>query len=192
MVSAEVVHGFLNDLGKAKLKLENSMKDLDVLRTELKKVYSELVLMNSHVKDLLKEDIFSKEVVDAVSHKLEGLETREDIIPSQNLVSASRLRLAATEKAKGEKILQIKRAEGKAESKYLSGLGIARQHQAIVDGLRDNVIGFSVNVPGTNAKDVTDMVLVTQYFDTMKEIGAASKSSAMFPGVVRNVATQIP
>ncbi|PNX98358.1 hypersensitive-induced response protein 1-like, partial [Trifolium pratense] len=105
------------------------------------------------------------------------------------------LRVAANEKAEAEKFLQIKRAEGEAESKYLSGLGIARQRQAIVDGLRDSVIGFSVNVPGTTAKDVMDMVLVTQYFDTMKEIGAASKSSAVFiphgPGAVRDVASQI-
>ena len=108
---------------------------------------------------------------------------------------AARLRVAANEKAEAEKILQIKRAEGEAESKYLSGLGIARQRQAIVDGLRDSVLGFAVNVPGTTAKDVMDMVLVTQYFDTMKEIGAASKSSAVFiphgPGAVRDVATQI-
>ncbi|KAK1373328.1 Hypersensitive-induced response protein 1 [Heracleum sosnowskyi] len=109
--------------------------------------------------------------------------------------AAARLRMAANEKAEAEKILQIKRAEGEAESKYLSGVGIARQRQAIVDGLRDSVIGFSVNVPGTTAKDVMDMVLVTQYFDTMKEIGAASKSSAVFiphgPGAVRDVAAQI-
>ncbi|KAJ0920317.1 putative Band 7 domain-containing protein [Helianthus annuus] len=109
--------------------------------------------------------------------------------------AAARLRMAATEKAEADKILQIKRAEGEAESKYLSGLGVARQRQAIVDGLRDSVLGFAVNVPGTTAKDVMDMVLVTQYFDTMKEIGSASKSSAVFiphgPGAVRDVATQI-
>ncbi|XP_047314740.1 hypersensitive-induced response protein 1-like [Impatiens glandulifera] len=109
--------------------------------------------------------------------------------------AAARLRVAATEKAEAEKILQIKRAEGEAESKYLSGLGIARQRQAIVDGLRDSVIAFSENVPGTSAKDVMDMVLVTQYFDTMKEIGASSKSSAVFiphgPGAVRDIASQI-
>ncbi|XP_070033602.1 hypersensitive-induced reaction 1 protein-like [Nicotiana tomentosiformis] len=109
--------------------------------------------------------------------------------------AAARMRLAANEKAEAEKILQIKRAEGEAESKYLSGLGIARQRQAIVDGLRDSVLGFSVNVPGTSAKDVMDMVLLTQYFDTMKEIGASSKSSAIFlphgPGAVRDVASQI-
>ena len=85
------------------------------------------------------------------------------------------MRVAANEKAEAEKIIQIKRAEGEAESKYLSGVGIARQRQAIVDGLRDSVLGFSVNVPGTTAKDVLDMVLITQYFDTMKEIDAAPK-----------------
>lgn len=109
--------------------------------------------------------------------------------------AASRLRTAANDKAEAEKILQIKKAEGEAESKYLSGLGIARQRQAIVDGLRDSVLAFSENVPGTTAKDVMDMVLVTQYFDTMKEIGASSKSSAVFiphgPGAVKDVASQI-
>lgn len=109
--------------------------------------------------------------------------------------AAARLRVAANEKAEAEKILQIKRAEGEAESKYLSGLGIARQRQAIVDGLRDSVLAFSENVPGTSAKDVMDMVLVTQYFDTMKEIGASSKSSSVFiphgPGAVRDIASQI-
>ncbi|KAK6931180.1 Band 7 domain [Dillenia turbinata] len=118
------------------------------------------------------------------------------VICSMAVVSiAARLRVAANEKAEAEKILQIKRAEGDAESKYLAGLGIARQRQAIVDGLRDSVLAFSVNVPGTTAKDVMDMVLVTQYFDTMKEIGASSKSSSVFiphgPGAVRDIASQI-
>ena len=105
------------------------------------------------------------------------------------------MRVAAQEKAEAEKILQVKRAEAEAEAKYLSGVGIARQRQAIVDGLRESVLNFSHNVPGTSAKNVMDMVLVTQYFDTMKEVGAASKSSTIFmphgPGAVRDVADQI-
>lgn len=112
-----------------------------------------------------------------------------------NVITAARMRVAANEKAEGEKILQIKRAEGEAESKYLSGLGIARQRQAIVDGLRDSVLAFSENVPGTSAKEVMDMVLLTQYFDTMKDIGASSKSNAVFlphgPGAVKDIASQI-
>eukprot|EP00252_Welwitschia_mirabilis_P006164 TRINITY_DN16924_c0_g1_i1.p1 TRINITY_DN16924_c0_g1~~TRINITY_DN16924_c0_g1_i1.p1 ORF type:complete len:287 (-),score=69.40 TRINITY_DN16924_c0_g1_i1:374-1234(-) len=125
-----------------------------------------------------------------------------DIVPDDTVKramneinAAARMREAAKDKAEAEKILQIKRAEAEAESKYLSGVGIARQRQAIVDGLRDSVLAFSVNVPGTTPKDVMDMVLVTQHFDTMKEIGASSKSSSVFiphgPGAVRDVAEQI-
>eukprot|EP00252_Welwitschia_mirabilis_P017902 TRINITY_DN398_c0_g1_i2.p1 TRINITY_DN398_c0_g1~~TRINITY_DN398_c0_g1_i2.p1 ORF type:complete len:153 (+),score=42.25 TRINITY_DN398_c0_g1_i2:784-1242(+) len=125
-----------------------------------------------------------------------------DIVPDatvrramNEINSAQRIRVAALDKAEAEKILQIKRAEAEAEAKFLSGLGIARQRQAIVDGLRESVLAFSGNVPETSAKDVMDMVLVTQYFDTMKEIGASSKSSSVFiphgPGAVRDVAEQI-
>jgi hypothetical protein len=50
-------------------------------------------------------------------------------------------------------------------------------------------------VHGTTAKDITDMVLVTWYFDAMEEIGASSKSSSVFiphgPGAVKDVAQQI-
>jgi len=124
------------------------------------------------------------------------IEPDEKVKRAMNEINAAaRLRVAANEKAEAEKIVQIKRAEGEAEAKYLSGLGIARQRQAIVDGLKDSVLGFSGNVPGTSAKDVMDLVLLTQYFDTMKEIGATSKSSAVFlphgPGAVKDIAGQI-
>ncbi|KAJ8649916.1 hypothetical protein MRB53_002939 [Persea americana] len=117
-------------------------------------------------------------------------------VAMKEINAAARLRLATTEKMEADKIMQIKPAEGEAESKYLSGCySIARQPQAIVDGLRDSVLGFSVSVPGATPNDVMDMVLLTQYFDTMKEIGATSKSSAVFIphglGAVRDVATQI-
>ncbi|XVF85998.1 hypothetical protein PTKIN_Ptkin17bG0165700 [Pterospermum kingtungense] len=124
------------------------------------------------------------------------IEPDEHVKRAMNEINAAaRLRVAANEKAEAEKILQIKKAEGDAESKYLAGLGIARQRQAIVDGLRDSVLAFSANVPDTTSKDVMDMVLVTQYFDTMKEIGSSSKSNSVFiphgPGAVRDIATQI-
>lgn len=125
-----------------------------------------------------------------------------DIIPDatvkhamNEINAAARLRVAAQEKGEAEKILQVKRAEGEAETKFLSGQGIARQRQAIVDGLRESVLGFSHEVPGTSPRDVLDMIMLTQYFDTMRDIGATSKSSAVFiphgPGAVGNIAEQI-
>ncbi|XP_071709886.1 hypersensitive-induced response protein 1-like [Rutidosis leptorrhynchoides] len=171
-------------------------------------------VIRASVPKLLLDDVFlqKNDIARGVEEELEkamsgyGFEIVQtlivDIEPDQHVKrsmneinAASRMRVAANEKAEAEKILQIKRAEGEAESKYLSGLGIARQRQAIVDGLRDSVLAFSENVPGTSAKEVMDMVLVTQYFDTMKDIGASSKSSAVFiphgPGAVKDIASQI-
>ncbi|KAK4380453.1 hypothetical protein RND71_002315 [Anisodus tanguticus] len=109
------------------------------------------------------------------------IEPDDQVKSSMNEINAaSRFREAAYEKAEREKILQIKQAEGEAKSKYLAGLGIARQRQAIVEGLKASVIGFSTSVPGASTKDVMDMILITQYFDTMKEIGVSSNSSDVF------------
>ncbi|CAN1272182.1 Hypersensitive-induced response protein-like protein 1 [Linum perenne] len=160
-------------------------------------------VIRASVPKLNLDDAFEQknDIAKAVEDELEktlivDIEPDERVKKAMNEINAAaRMRLAANEKAEAEKIVQIKRAEGDAESKFLSGLGIARQRQAIVDGLRDSVLGFSGNVPGTSAKDVLDMVLITQYFDTMKEIGATSKSSAVFiphgPGAVNDIAAQV-
>jgi hypothetical protein len=52
---------------------------------------------------------------------------------SMNEINASRrLKEAASHKAEADKIKQVKAAEGEAEARYLSGLGVARQRKAIV------------------------------------------------------------
>jgi len=55
-------------------------------------------------------------------------------------ITTARLRVAIWEKAEVEKTLQVKWAEGEGEAKYLLGVGVARQRQAIVDGLRESVL----------------------------------------------------
>lgn len=93
---------------------------------------------------------------------------------SMNEINASRrLREAAKEKAEADKIVQVKAAEADAESKYLSGVGVARQRQAIVGGLQDSIIEFSGEIAGTTPKDVMDLLLLTQYFDMLKDVGAS-------------------
>jgi len=54
--------------------------------------------------------------------------------------SAKRLKFAVAEKAEGQKILQVKAAEAEAEAKYLSGVGVAKQRKAIVDGLKSSIV----------------------------------------------------
>ena len=104
----------------------------------------------------------------------------------KDINAAARLRVAAAERAEADKVQQVKRAEGEAESKYLAGVGVARQRQAIVEGLRRFV---------PDEKSVMDMVLATQYFDTIRDIGATSRAATVFiphgPAAVHDVATQV-
>jgi regulator of protease activity HflC (stomatin/prohibitin superfamily) len=93
--------------------------------------------------------------------------------------AAQREQVAATARGEAEKILKVKQAEAEAESKALQGQGIANQRKAIIEGLKDSVETFSKAVEGSTPKDVMMLVLITQYLDTMKEIGANDKSNTI-------------
>merc|ERR1712151_1404344 len=94
--------------------------------------------------------------------------------------SSKRLKFAVAEKAEGDKILKVKSAEAEAEAKYLSGVGVAKQRKAIVDGLRTSIVDFSDGVKGTNSKDIMDLLLLTQYYDTIRDVGAAKGCTTTF------------
>ncbi len=109
-----------------------------------------------------------------------------DIDPDANVKAsmneinaAQRMRMAAIEQAEADKIRVVKAAEGEAESKALQGQGIANQRKAIIEGLKDSVENFSNTVEGAKAQDVMNLVLMTQYFDTLKDIGYSSKSNTI-------------
>ena len=57
------------------------------------------------------------------------------------------------------------------------------------------MLSFCVSLLGTASKDIMDMVQVTQYFVTMKEIGTLSEYNSVFvthkPGAVKDIASQI-
>ncbi len=109
-----------------------------------------------------------------------------DIIPDpkvkaamNDINAARREQEAANARGEAEKILKVKQAEAEAQSKQLQGQGIAIQRKAIIDGLRESVEAFKASVEGTTAKDVMMLVLLTQYFDTLKEIGASAHSNTI-------------
>jgi regulator of protease activity HflC (stomatin/prohibitin superfamily) len=120
----------------------------------------------------------------------------EVVKTSMNAINAAqRERVAAEERGEAEKILVVKQAEAQAESKKLQGQGIADQRTAIVDGLRESVREFQQGVPGTHAQDVMSLVLITQYFDMLKELGDNSRTSTIFvdhsPGGMTNVRNMV-
>ena len=98
-------------------------------------------------------------------------------------------------RAETEKLLAVKKAEAEAQSKKLQGQGIADQRAAIISGLSESVEAFQQAIKGTEARDVMTLVLVTQYLDTMKEIGGNSRSNTILlphsPGALRDLTDQI-
>merc|ERR1719410_3307308 len=119
---------------------------------------------------------------------------------------AKRLRLAAQDEGEAVKIKAVKEAEAEAarteirakadaEAKFLARQGIARQRQAIMEGLRESVNAFKSEVQDVDAKTVMDLMIVTQYFDMMRDVGAHSKTNAVFlnhsPGALEDLAQAV-
>jgi regulator of protease activity HflC (stomatin/prohibitin superfamily) len=109
-----------------------------------------------------------------------------DIVPDDkvkaamnDINAAAREREATVSRAETEKLLLVKKAEAEAESKRLQGEGIANQRKAIVAGLRESVQSFSASVEGASPKDAMAMVLLTQYFDMMKEVAGSNRSNTV-------------
>ncbi len=125
-----------------------------------------------------------------------------DIIPDvkvkaamNDINAAQRSQVAAQARGEAEKILKVKQAEAEAQSKALQGQGIAAERQAIIDGLRSSIEHFRESVPGATAEDVMALVLLTQYFDTLKDIGTKGGTSTIFlpntPGAANDFMMQI-
>jgi regulator of protease activity HflC (stomatin/prohibitin superfamily) len=125
-----------------------------------------------------------------------------DIVPDQkvkaamnDINAAQREREATVSRAETNKLLLVKQAEAEAESKRLQGEGIANQRKAIISGLKDSVEDFAKTVPGSTPQDVMQLVLMTQYFDTLKDIAANDRSNTVLiphtPNAVTDLFTQI-
>ncbi|MFC2034147.1 SPFH domain-containing protein [Chloroflexota bacterium] len=124
-----------------------------------------------------------------------------DIQPDKKVADAmneintqQRLRVAAEHEGEAKKVLVVKAAEADAESKKLSGIGIADQRKAIVEGLRDSVKEAS-DALGVKTNDVMTLVLVTQYYDMLTEVGKNSSSNTILvphsPGAVGDLKNQL-
>jgi len=125
-----------------------------------------------------------------------------DIVPDvkvkaamNDINAAQRAQVAAQARGEAEKTLKVKQAEAEAASKALQGQGIAAERQAIIDGLRSSIEHFREAVPGATAEDVMALVLLTQYFDTLKDVGTRSGTNTLFlpsnPGAASDFLTQI-
>src|ERR1700728_343070 len=177
------------------------------------KSYVEQVILG-HVPGMTLDEVFASQssIAAAVKQELDadmalfGYEIVNvlvtDIVPDAKVRSAmndinaaQREQVAASARGEADKILVVKKAEAEAESKALQGQGIANQRKAIIEGLRGSIEQFQKSIGGAPTSEVMQLVLVTQYFDTIKSIGELDKTNTLFlshsPGAVREVSDQI-
>jgi regulator of protease activity HflC (stomatin/prohibitin superfamily) len=177
------------------------------------KSYVEQVILG-HVPGMTLDEVFASQssIAAAVKQELDadmagfGYEIVNvlvtDIVPDAKVKSAmndinaaQREQVAANARGEAEKILVVKKAEAEAESKALQGQGIANQRKAIIEGLQVSIEQFQKVVEGASAREVMQLVMVTQYFDTLKSIGESDRTNTLFlahsPGAVQDVSEQI-
>src|SRR5271166_5458273 len=175
--------------------------------------YVEQVILG-HVPGMTLDEVFASQssIAAAVKQELDadmatfGYEIVNvlvtDIVPDAKVKSAmndinaaQREQVAANARGEAEKILVVKKAEAEAESKALQGQGIANQRKAIIEGLQVSIEQFQKVVEGASAREVMQLVTVTQYFDTLKSIGESDKTNTLFlshsPSAVKEVSDQI-
>ena len=147
-------------------------------------------VVRARVPTIKLDDVFSKkdEIAGAVREELHEVmnEFGYDIIKAlitdinpdakvkaamNEINEAQRLRIAAAERGEAEKILRVKAAEAEAQSQILQGQGLAGQRKAIIEGLSDSIISLQQEMSDIDTKDVMNIILVAQYFDTLKELG---------------------
>ncbi len=181
--------------------------------TEQIQSYVEQVILG-HVPGMTLDEVFASQsgIATAVKQELDadmagfGFEIVNvlvtDIVPDAKVKSAmndinaaQREQVAANARGEAEKILVVKKAEAEAESKALQGQGIANQRKAIIAGLQGSIDQFKKAVEDATTSEVMQLVMVTQYFDTIKSIGENDKTNTLFlshsPAAVRDISDQI-
>lgn len=115
-----------------------------------------------------------------VSTLITAIRPSDEVVNAMNKINATlRLKEAAQNEAEAEKIKSVKAAEAEAESKKLQGEGIANQRKAIIGGFKESVEDFT-KATGTKPDEVMVLVLMTQYFDTLREMAEKGKTNSIF------------
>jgi len=108
---------------------------------------------------------------------------------SMNEINACKRRKEVmANKAETIKIQKIKQGEAEAERLYLNGIGVARERKAIAGGMK--VVLVEKQLEYSN-KDVMDILLLSQYMDTLAAVGADSMIVSSDPGQMTELRNQL-
>ena len=174
---------------EAHYKLENPQKQIssyvfDVIRAKVPKLKLDEVFEKKEDIALAVKQELAIVMDDFGYNILQTLVTDIDpdakVKASMNEINAAqRNRVASIEKGESEKILVVKNAEAQAESKRLQGVGIAQERLAIVEGLEKSIA--DLKTAGIKGDEVMQILMLTQYFDTLQNIGKDGAKVILLP-----------
>jgi len=154
---------------------------LDIVRTSVSKqdmndVYESKDQLAMDIKDALTDamKVYGYEILNTLVTNVEP--NSNHVKQSMNEKTKAQYDLEAAQfsaQADAERV--IVHGEANKIAQKLLGEGVSRQRQAIVDGLSNSVASFSDKVNDVSPRDVLEIVIMTQYFDMMKDIGEKRK-----------------
>ena len=150
------------------------------------------VATQTHEELLEKREEISAYLVQHLNEKfmtwgivIHGFQVMDIVFPSiitdamSRVVASQRLREAAMNEAEATKVRVVKEAEAEKDSRILLGEGVAGERQAIIDGLKRSIDDMK-GIDGLNTHEVMNLIVMSQYFDTVKAIGVSQNSKVLF------------
>jgi len=171
----------------------------DVVRSHVPRMPLDEVFENKDAISIAIQEQLEKHMTEYgfTIHKALVTEIRpsQEIVDSMNEINKqTRLRDAAVMSAEADRVRTVVKAQAEAEGARLRGVGTAQQRGAIIEGLKKSIDGDAGEKMRSDR--VAELLLITQYFETIRAIGATAKGSSIFmphsPGdAVADIAKQI-
>jgi regulator of protease activity HflC (stomatin/prohibitin superfamily) len=180
---------------------------ISVMKTTIENSIRSYVALQTHEEILQKRDELTQYLVDHLRLKFEtwgreidAFQIKDVVLPQEitdamsKVIASKRLQEAAEFEANAKKIQLVKAAEADREARKLSGLGVAEEREAIVNGLKDSIENMK-SATGAETSSVMNVVMLTQYMDMMKAVGQGQNSKVIFmnsnPGSMDDVLKQM-
>lgn len=118
--------------------------------------------------------------IDITSALIEEIKPAAGILEAMDEIQqVQRLRVAALDAAETKKMTRVRAAEAECTARRLAGEGLAQQRKAIVAGLMTSVKEVRSDVPSLTSDDAATMLLMNQYYDTLRAIAEKSSGTVL-------------
>ena len=131
---------------------------------------------------------------DIIKALVTDIDPAQEVKVAMNRINAAeREKVAAQYEGDADRIKIVEKAKAEAESKRLQGQGIADQRREIAKGLEDSV--EVLNKAGINAQEASALIVITQHYDTLQNMGENANSNLIMlpnsPSTASDMMTQL-